>query len=281
MRLCLLAAAPTGRCVGQYLQMGMDGVGWRSDTDSGPFLYRTVDASQLVSVRVKISSQLVTGWQEAGILVRVPRAIPADAGTENWQSAWSFRDPGFGNISFRSSDVTDGVTQDLSNAGLTASDLTYVRLDSLGGGVFQAYRGSGPDYDIAWTPMQGDLMMPQTQTNAGLASGPLQVGIAAGGLASPGLSVVYDWAEIQTTMLTYRDGFDYIRDFSTQGVVGFNPSVTSGGAIWNAIENASAGGVPTRSGAVPESASLALLSLAALVLTAVRRMRRELPTRFF
>ena len=32
-----------------------------------------------------------------------------------------------------------------------------------------------------------------------------------------------DWAEIQTTTQTYRDDFDYTRDFSTQGVVGFYP----------------------------------------------------------
>jgi hypothetical protein len=260
--------------------MGTDGVGWQNNTDSGPFLYRTVDASQFVSVRLKISAMTPEGWNEAGSVVRRLQAVPAPTGTENWQTALIMRDNypetdyrDMGEFWFQSRNATNGAGQEFTNSELTMSDVNFVRLDHLGGGVFQAYRGSGPDSDINWIPMQDVAMMPLTQTNLSLASGPIQVGIVAGDsvLATAGGHVLIDWAEIHTTTLTYRDDFEYTRDFSTQGVVGFSPRATSGGEIWNGIENANAGGLPTRSGNIPEPARLAILSIAALWLAAFWR----------
>ena len=147
--------------------------------------------------------------------------------------------------------MTNGVEAEVNNGNLTAADLTYVRLDNMGAGVFQAYRGSGPDdAHITWTPAQDAMAHPQRKPTRVWQRGPLQVGLAAGAIgALPGASVLFDWAEIQTTTQTYRDDFNYTRDFAANGVLGFNAGATSGGAIWNAIENASAGGTPTVSGA--------------------------------
>ena len=47
-----------------------------------------------------------------------------------------------------------------------------------------------------------------------------------------------------TTTQTYRDDFTYTHDFSA-GVPGFNGGATTGGAIWNGVENAAAGGTNT------------------------------------
>ena len=244
-----LAAVSVGQLgFGQQLQMGLDGVAWENNNSQGPLLYRTVPAAQLMSVRAKISAQTTGNWSQAGVMVRVPNPIPSP-GIENWQSAWSFR-PAGGAFTFQSNDVTNGVEAEVNNGNLTAADLTYVRLDNLGAGVFQAYRGSGPDdAHITWTPAQDAMAAPATQTNANLATGNLQVGLAGGAIgALPGASVLFDWAEIQTTTQTYRDDFNYTRDFAANGVLGFSAGATSGGAIWNAIENASAGGTPTVSG---------------------------------
>ena len=226
-----LAAVAGGQCCfGQQLQMGMDGVAWENNNSQGPLLYRTVDASQLMSVRAKISAQTTGNWSLAGVIVRVPNPIPSP-GIENWQAAWSFRGTVNPPFTFQSNDVTNGVEAEVNNGNLTAADLTYVRLDNMGAGVFQAYRGSGPDdAHITWTPAQDAMANPATQTNASLASGPLQVGLAGGAIgALPGASVLFDWAEIQTTTQTYRDDFNYTRDFAANGVLGFNAGATSGG----------------------------------------------------
>ena len=86
-----LAAVSVGQCCfAQQLQMGMDGVAWENNNSQGPLLYRTVDASQLMSVRAKISAQTTGNWSQAGVMVRVPNPIPSP-GIENWQTAWSFQ----------------------------------------------------------------------------------------------------------------------------------------------------------------------------------------------
>lgn len=138
----------------------------------------------------------------------------------------------------------------MNNGDQSAAQLTYVRLDNLGAGVFQAYRGTGPDdNNITWTPLMDGMMMPQTQTNANLVGQTLQVGVAAGAIgALPGASALWDWVEIQTTTQTYRDDFSYTRNFGVDGVLGFNPAATTGGAIWNNIVNGAAGGINTQSG---------------------------------
>jgi hypothetical protein len=218
------------------LQMGMDAVGWEGNNASGPLLYREVPESQLVSVRAKISSQTSGNWSQAGVIARAPNM----GGGENWQISWSFRPAG--GFQHQSNQSLNGVEAELNDAGLTAADLMYVRLDNLGGGVFQAFRGSGPnDGSITWTPQMDAMMMPQPQTNANLVGQTLQVGLAAGALgALPNANVIFDWVEIQTTSETFRDDFNYGRDLATEGV--------PPGGIWTGIVNAAAGGFNSRVG---------------------------------
>ena len=78
------------------LHMGLSGVGWEANNNSGPLLFRNVNEAELVSVRAKISSQTAGNWSQAGVMVRVPNLISAPDGTENWRSSWSFRAPRLG-----------------------------------------------------------------------------------------------------------------------------------------------------------------------------------------
>jgi hypothetical protein len=234
---CLFAAFLAGTSSGQgFLQMGLDAVGWEANNATGPLLYREVPESQFTSVRAKISGQSTGMWSLAGPMVRAPNA---GAG-ENWQTSWSFR-PGANDLRHQSNRVLDGVEEELNDAGLTVGQLMYVRLDNLGGGVFQAFRGSGPDdNNITWTPQMDAMMMPQPQTNPNLVGQTLQVGLAGGAIgALAGASVAFDWVEIQTTGQTFRDDFTTAHDYTT--------GVPAGG-IWTGVENAAAGGVSTRAG---------------------------------
>lgn len=211
------------------LHMGLSGVGWEANNNTGPLLFRNVNEAELVSVKAKISSQTSGNWSLAGVIVRMPNPLDAADGTENWQTAWSFR-PGTDDFRFQSNSVTAGVEAEVNNAGLTVDDLQYLRLDNLGGGMFQAYRGSGPEEAIVWTSAMDANMMPAPQTNVSLSSIPLQVGVAGGALGElAGSSVLFDWVEIETTTQTLRDDFDYNHDFAT-GV--------PGGQIWDGVENA-------------------------------------------
>ncbi len=229
-----LTALSGGNCFGRLL-MGMDAVGWENANDSGPLLFRNVNDTDLVSVRAKITAQSVGNWSQAGVIVRAPNAIDAAAGQENWQTSWSFRAGGANNLQHQSNAVTLGVEAELNDAGFNADALQYMRLDRLGPGQFQAYRGSGPnDANITWTVHNDG-----SQTNANLV-GALQVGVAAG--ASPGVGgitnarVAFEWIEIQTTSQTFRDDFTYTHDFTTGVPVA---------GIWSGVENAALGGTNT------------------------------------
>jgi hypothetical protein len=235
----LLAAFPSGRCFSQgFLQFGMDGVGFEANNATGPLLYREVPEAQLMSVRAKISNQSAGLWSQAGVIARVPNT---GAG-ENWQISWSFRAPIEGPFQHQSNQSLNGAEDEDNDGGLRREELNYVRLDNMGGGVFQAYRGTGPDdNNITWTPQMAGGM-PQTQTNANLVGQTLQVGLAAGAIgALEGASVLYDWVEIQTASQTFRDDFTYspTHDFAS--------GVPAGG-IWTGVVNAGAGGMNSIAG---------------------------------
>lgn len=235
-----LAIIGGGECFGRLL-MGMDAVAWENSNDQGPLLFREVPEANLVSVRAKISAQTAGLWSQAGVIVRAPNPIDAAAGQENWQTSWSFRAPAAGPFQHQSNAVTLGAEAEVNDGGLSAAALQYMRLDRIGPGQFQAFRGSGPnDASITWTPHDDG-----PQTNANLAGINLQVGAAAGAIgALANAQVAFDWIEIMTTTQTYRDDFTYTHDF-TAGVPGFNPGATTGGAIWQGVENAAAGGTNT------------------------------------
>jgi hypothetical protein len=238
LSLAWLASTPGTKCFGNFLQMGLDGVGWEANNATGPLLYRDVPEAQLVSVRARISTQTAGNWSQAGLIARVP----STGAGENWQASWSFRAPAAGPFQHQSNQSLGGVETELNDAGLTAANLTYIRLDNMGGGVFQAYRGSGPDDDnITWTPQMDANMMPQPQTNANLVGQTLQVGLAGGAIgALANANVRFDWVEIQTTGQTFRDDFNYTRDLGTDGVLP--------GGIWTGIVNGTVGGFNSRVG---------------------------------
>jgi hypothetical protein len=176
----VLLATVGSHCLGQgFLQMAMDNVGWEANNATGPILYREVPEAQLVSVRAKISAQTQGNWSQAGVMARIPNA---GAG-ENWMASWSFRPAGA--FQHQSNLSNNGAETELNDAGLTAADLMYIRLDNMGAGVFQAYRGSGPsDSNITWTPQMDAAMMPQPQTNPNLVGQTLHVGPAAGAIGA-------------------------------------------------------------------------------------------------
>ena len=138
--------------------------------------------------------------------------------------------------------VTLGAEAEGNDGNLTADDLQYVRLDNLGGGSFQAYRGTGPDNAIVWTPQILEATMePQPLTNANMVGQNLQIGVAGGAIgALPGAAVLFDWVEILTTGQTFRDDFNYTRDIGASGVLP--------GGIWSGIENGLSGGINTQTG---------------------------------
>ncbi len=57
--------------------MGLSGVGWEANNNSGPLLFRNVNEAELVSVWAKIFSQTAGNWSQAGAMVRVPNLISA------------------------------------------------------------------------------------------------------------------------------------------------------------------------------------------------------------
>ena len=74
------------------LTIGMEPVGWGGgNTDNAPFLFREVEAENLLEVRVKISNQSRGNWSSAGILVRAAGALDNDASNDNFLTAHSFR----------------------------------------------------------------------------------------------------------------------------------------------------------------------------------------------
>jgi uncharacterized protein (TIGR03382 family) len=233
---CLVVASLATTSLANVLQMGMDNVGWEANNATGPLLFRDVPESQLLSVRAKISAQTAGNWSQAGVIARAPNL----GSGENWQISWSFRPAG--DFINQSNQSLNGAEAELNDGGLSAAALMYVRLDNLGGGVFQAFRGSGPDdANITWTPQMDAAMMPQPQTNANLVGQTLQVGVAAGALGPlANANVMFDWVEIQTTSQTFRDDFNYSRDLGTEGV----PPT----GIWTGIVNGTAGGFNTRVG---------------------------------
>jgi hypothetical protein len=226
----------------QVLQLGTDNVAWENNNDTGPILYREVPEAQFVSVRAKISAQTAGFWSQAGVIARVPNPIDLAAGQENWATSWSFRAPAEGPFVHQANMVTLGVEQEGNDGNLTANDLQFVRLDNLGDGSFQAYRGTGPDDAIVWSPQILEATMePQPLTNANMVGQNLQIGVAGGAIgALAGASVLFDWVEIVTTGQTFRDDFNYTRDLAVDGVLP--------GGIWTGVDSAFNGGVNTQAG---------------------------------
>jgi hypothetical protein len=218
--------------------------GWEGSTDTGPLLFRQVPEAELVSVTAKISAQTAGFWSRTGVIVRAPNAIDNATMQENWVTSSGWRVNFTDLLRHRSQMSTAGAEMMLDDRVFTPEDLTYLRLDRVGPGQFRAFRGTGlDDNNISWTPHPGG-----PQTNANLAGINLQVGVQAGSGPTGGAgTAIFDWVQIQTTSQTYRDDFTYTHDFST-GVPGFNPTATSGGAIWSGVENANAGGVTTNAG---------------------------------
>ncbi|TWT75721.1 hypothetical protein Pla123a_32310 [Posidoniimonas polymericola] len=229
-----------GGCLGavvqaQVLELGLDGVAWETPNDTGPLLYKEVAESDLVSVKAKISSQTSGFWSQAGVIARLPNPVDQAAAQENWQAAWSFRPLEEGTWDLQHNMASAGIETEVGQTGLDSADLTYVRLDNLGSGEFQAFFGSGTDDSISWTALAG------TQTNASLIGQTLQVGVAGGAIgALPEAVALFDWVEIETTGDTFRDDFDYTRDFVADGL----PSP----GIWDGLLNGSAGGVNVQTG---------------------------------
>ncbi|WP_197531224.1 PEP-CTERM sorting domain-containing protein [Posidoniimonas corsicana] len=217
------------------LELGLDGVAWETPNDTGPLVYKEVAESELVSVKAKISNQTAGFWSQAGVIARLPNPVDQLPDQEDWQAAWSFRPGDEGTWDLQHNMATAGVETELGQTGLDSADLTYVRLDNLGLGEFQAYFGSGTDDSISWTALGS------TQTNANLVGQTLQVGVAGGAIgALPGAVALFDWVEIETSVDTFRDDFDYTRDFVADGL----PSP----GIWDGVLNGTAGGVNVQTG---------------------------------
>jgi hypothetical protein len=188
---------------GNQLTMGLVGVGWENNRDTGPFLYKEVNAADFVRATVKITAQTAGNWSLAGIMVRMPNAIDAAPNQENWYAAWSFRTSATART-FQSNRVLDGVESEMTTANLTnVNQLTYLRIESVPGspGRFASFRSVD---GISWTagPGNGDVT---NSTNANLANGILQIGVAAGAAPSDngpnvpaGGNVQFDWIDIET-----------------------------------------------------------------------------------
>ncbi|MEX2317539.1 MAG: hypothetical protein WD669_10340 [Pirellulales bacterium] len=185
------------------LTMGLVGVGWENNRDTGPFLYKEVNAAEFVSATVKITSQTQGNWSLAGVLVRQANPIDSLANQENWFAAWSFRSSPTART-FQSNRVLNGVESDMTSTGLGNENLlTYVRIERVEGspGRFATFRSVD---GVTWTAGPGNTDVTHT-TNANLASGILQVGIAAGGQPSDnnpnmpaGANVQFDLINIET-----------------------------------------------------------------------------------
>lgn len=172
------------------LTIGMEPVGWQGGgEDTGPFLFREVDASEFMEVRVKISSQSQGFWSSAGVLVRVAGDVDDDVTNDNFLSAHSFRtgseeEP---SGSLQTSNVIAGAEAE-TNDGLTVEDVSFIRLVNHGEGDFEVFSSAD---GATWVSRQ-------EINNEELASGMLEVGLWAGnynGGSSEGVTQ-FDWAEI-------------------------------------------------------------------------------------
>jgi hypothetical protein len=229
------------------LTIGMFNVGWEGtnahNIDTGPYLFRNVDETSLVSVRAKITSQSTGNWSQAGIMLRNPASASVDGfGTnEDWVLNISFR-PSAATATHKTVNGINGIDTDSDTTGLTAAALNYLRIDRVGSGQFQLYRGTGTDDNITWTQHSVGV-----QSNPDLAGATLEVGVTGGdyigGLA--GSTTVFDWVDIQTIEGPAFDDFSYNHNFFTGGVPGFDPGAETGGGIWNGIYNANLGGRDT------------------------------------
>ena len=170
------------------LTVGMQPVGWEGGgADTAPFLYRTVDASNLLDVRVKISSQTTGNWSNAGIMIRVPGAIDHDGSNDNFLSALSFRTSPTANQA-TISNVIAGVEGENDTPVASANDINYLRLLNEGNGQYEFFTSSD---GTTWISRQ-------VTNNPALASGSLEVGVWSGSYAG-GISTgntQFDWAQI-------------------------------------------------------------------------------------
>ena len=170
------------------LTVGMQPVGWEGGgADTAPFLYRTVDASNLLDVRVKISSQTTGNWSNAGIMIRVPGAIDHDGSNDNFLSALSFRTSPTANTATLSN-VVNGVEGENDTNVASAADINYLRLLNEGNGKYEFFTSSD---GTTWISRQ-------VTVNPALASGSLEVGVWSGSY-SGGITTgntQFDWAQI-------------------------------------------------------------------------------------
>lgn len=165
------------------LTLGMEPVGWEGGgADNAPFIYREVDADNLMEVRVRISNQTRGTWSSAGILARVAGELDDDESNDHQVSVHSFEGP-----SLSVSNVIAGAEGE-AGTPLDEEDLTHVRMVHLGDGDFEAYTSvDGVEWDLH-----------QEFSNEELAEGMLEVGLWAGSYGG-GISdgdAQFDWVEI-------------------------------------------------------------------------------------
>ncbi|WP_197528034.1 PQQ-dependent sugar dehydrogenase [Posidoniimonas polymericola] len=171
------------------LTVGMEPLGWEGGgADTAPFLFREVNAADLMEVRVRISNQTRGNWSSAGILVRLAGAVDDDASNDQFLSAHSFRvgsesDPG---DNLQTSNVIEGGEGETTQP--VGHDLEYIRLVHNGGG----------DFDVFTSEDGSDWTLRDELSNPNLAEGVLEVGLWAGsyGGGFEGGEALFDWAEI-------------------------------------------------------------------------------------
>jgi glucose/arabinose dehydrogenase len=173
------------------LTIAHERVGWEGNgADTAPFLFREVNAENLLEVRLKITAQTRTSWSSAGLLVRAAGALDDDAANDNFISAHSFRIGTAGNPTnlLQISNVIGGAEGE-TNVGLSEADLMFLRMVNHGNGNFEIFTSTN---GTAWTS-RGEVV------SEALASGMLEVGLWAGnyGGGTTG-STQFDWAEIIT-----------------------------------------------------------------------------------
>jgi hypothetical protein len=181
------------------LNVGLQNVGWEGanlhNLDTGAFLFRRMDAAELVSIRTRISSQSVGNWSDVGILIRNPASAPinGNAANEDFILNYSFRGSPT-NFENEVQNIRNGNGTTTDNFLASAAQIEYLRVDNLGGGKFNMYRGSGPnESSITWV-----LHTVSPITNSDLASGIIEVGLTGGDLkGGVGGSAQFDWVTIE------------------------------------------------------------------------------------
>jgi hypothetical protein len=170
------------------LTIGHEPVGWGGGgADNAPFLHREVDADQLMDVTIRIQSQSTGNWSSAGILIRADGPLDSDSSNDNFLTAHAFR-PSSSDTRVQVANVSEGNEGENNFGGLTAADVSHLRVVNQGNGMFEVFSSADGS---TWISRQ-------TYTNENLATGTLEVGVWAGtygGGTSSG-TTRFDWVEI-------------------------------------------------------------------------------------